>query len=222
MILDVSPTRMELLRLKRKIAIARKGHKLLKDKLDELVRIMLDVVREIGRLRSEIDRAMAESRKMMALARHAHFPEAATGALAYSQASLEIEVRYRQVLNLQVPRYSMGGWGYASAAYGIAHTSAALDRAVSLFMDVMDRLVELAEKEKTVQLMAEEIQKTRRRVNALEYILIPNIEDTLKYISMKLEEQERNTQTQLMRIKDVVRAPLAPTTAFPGAAKMPV
>lgn len=222
MILDVSPTRMELLKLKRKETIARKGHKLLKDKLDELIRKILEQVKEIARLRSEVDEAMGEYRVMMAMAEQALFPSAARSALVCSGRSLEIQVGYRFILNLRVPVYQAVLAGDRAVGYGSAQTSAALDLAHERFMAVVGKQVELAAKEKTVQILAEEITRTRRRVNALEYILIPDIGDTLKYIAMKLDEQERNTQVQLMRIKDVVRAPLAPTTAFPGSAKVKV
>lgn len=219
MIMDISPTRMELLRLKHKETIAVKGHKLLKDKLDELIRIMLSVVRDIARLRSEVDEAMNGYRVMMALAEQATFPAAARSALICSGRSIEIDVADRSLLNLRVPVYRVRLGGDPAVGYGPAQTSAALDQAQMRFMDGVKKQVALAEKEKTVQVLGSEIIRTRRRVNALEYILIPDIRDTLTYITMKLDEQERNTRVQLMRIKEVIRAPLSPTTAFPGSVK---
>lgn len=221
MILDVSPTRMELLKLKKKRSIAKRGHKLLKDKLDEFVRHLLSLVKEIAELRNIIHSEYSRANGYFSMANSSNFPEATTAALSASSMSLTIDTSYKQLLNIRVPRYSVKSDEY-SRSYGFIHTSIGLDFALEIFSQLMRYLIALAEKEKAVQMIAEEIQKTRRRVNALEYILIPNIEETIKYITMKLDENERNNQTQLMRVKDVVRAPKSQSSAYPGAGKYPI
>ncbi|MCP4129493.1 MAG: V-type ATP synthase subunit D [bacterium] len=218
MILDVSPTRMELLKLRKKHAIAKRGHKLLKDKLDEFIRHMLALVKELSDLRNLIDDKFALANKYMNIAGYSSFHEAITGALMASERTLTVETSYKRLLNLRIPQFSIEMEG-SMKSYGFAQTSLGLDYALDLFDEVTKDIIKLSEKEKAVQMIADEIQKTRRRVNALEYILIPNVEETIKYIKMKLDEHERNTQTQLMRVKDVVRAPKAQTSAYPGARK---
>ena len=221
MLLDVSPTRMELLRLRKRHAIAIRGHKLLKDKLDEFIRIMLARVKQIGELKQSLDRKLEEANRYMTLASHATFPEAVTGALLTTDRKLGVGVTYRQILNISVPEFSVN-LGERSRSYGFVQTSVGVDHALVVFDYALKDLIALAQREKTIQIIADEIRKTRRRVNALEYILIPNIEETIQFISMKLNEQERNRQTQLMRIKEVIRAPAAPTSAYPGVGRYPL
>ena len=221
MILDISPTRMELMRLKKRLSIAIRGHKLLKNKLDELIRIMLTLVKDALQLRKKTDDKFAEANRYMAVAGSSTSPETLNAALMVSEKKLKIDLKYRQIFNIKVPEFSARSTKGPSS-YGFAQTSVGLDFALEIFDKTVKQLIELSEKEKKIQLLSDEIQKTRRRVNALEYILIPNIEETLKYIRMKLEERERDNQTQLMRVKDVVRAPLAPTSAYPGSSKSPL
>ena len=221
MILDISPTRMELMRLKKRLSIAIRGHKLLKNKLDELIRIMLTLVKDALQLRKKTDDKFAEANRYMAVAGSSTSPETLNAALMVSERRMIIDLKYRQIFNIKVPEFSAQSTKGASS-YGFAQTSVGLDFALDIFDKTVKQLIELSEKEKKIQLIGDEIQKTRRRVNALEYILIPNIEETLKYIRMKLEERERDNQTQLMRVKDVVRAPLAPTSAYPGSSKSPL
>jgi len=221
MVLDVNPTRMELLRLKKRYTIAIRGHKLLKDKLDEFIRIMLSRVKEVEELKNSIDKKLEDVNRYMTLASHATFPEAIAGALLFTDRKADIQVTYRQLLNLKVPEFSID-LGEPVRGYGFAQTSVGLDHALIIFDHMLKDLITLSQQEKTIQMIADEIQKTRRRVNALEYILIPNIEETIKFITMKLDEQERNRQTQLMRIKEMIRAPMAPTSAYPGVGKYPL
>lgn len=221
MILDISPTRMELLRLKKRLSIAIRGHKLLKNKLDELIRIMLALVKDTLELRKKTDDKFAEANRYMAVAGSSTSTEILNAALMVSERRIKIDLKYRQIFNIKVPEFSAQSIK-GSGSYGFAQTSAGLDFALEIFDKTVKQLIELSEKEKKVQLIGDEIQKTRRRVNALEYILIPNIKETLKYITMKLEERERDNQTQLMRVKDVVRAPMAPTSAYPGSLKYPL
>jgi V/A-type H+-transporting ATPase subunit D len=216
--MDVSATRMELLRLTRREAVARRGHKLLKDKLDELIRVMLERVREIEARRRDMGRIRDAWEGMMALAGQDGLPSAAPAAWLCPSVRVGIGVGEQRIMNLTVPRFTVIE-GDRVAGYGVSQTSAALDRAGDLFLDLVRVQVDLAEKEKSVRILADEIAKTRRRVNALEYILIPDIVETRKHIAMALDERERDTRGQLMRIKDVIRAPLSPSTAFPGTAK---
>jgi V/A-type H+-transporting ATPase subunit D len=144
-----------------------------------------------------------------------------TSALITTGRKISVEVQYRQLLNIKVPEFSADR-EESVRSYGFAQTSIGLDHGLAILDEVLKDLIKLSQQEKTIQMIADEIQKTRRRVNALEYLLIPNIEETIKYISMKLEEQERNRQTQLMRIKEVIRAPMAPTSAYPGVGKYPL
>lgn len=219
--LDVSPTRMELLQLKKRHTIAKRGHKLLKDKLDELIRIMLLRVKEFKELKKGINKSLEEVNRYMTLASHSVFPEALTGALMTSDRKPAIRVVYSQLLNLNVPKFIVES-AQPVRNYGFVQTSEGLDHALVIFDPVLKDLIALSQHEKTILLIADEIRKTKRRVNALEYILIPNMKETINFITMKLNEQERNRQTQLMRIKEVLRAPKAPTSAYPGVGKFPL
>jgi len=220
-VLDVSPTRMELLKLKRKLVIARRGHKLLKDKLDELVRIVLEILSRMAEERKVMNRLVLSLRREMALSEFATVPKAIDAALMASREGSDITVTGEQVLNLRVPVFSMEEEAPAPV-YGFIQTGAGLDEAVKSFFPLREKLLQVVAMERKVAVLAHEIEGTRRRVNALEYILIPDIEETIRSITMKLEEQERNTQIQIMRVKDMVRAPKAQTSAYPGAVKYPV
>lgn len=216
MLYDVSPTRMELLKLRRKLAIAQRGHKLLKDKLDELVRIMISLVKEVTDLRDSTDMEMRKSMRLMNFAGFSTFPESASAAMSAPDTALEVEMTMTPLLNLRIPRFSIPGDPSAHRGTSFAQTPAALDESAELFAGALKMLAELAAKEKEIRLVADEIEKTRRRVNALEYILIPGISESIKFISMKIEETERNTLVRLMRIKDIVRAPRSHSSAYPG------
>lgn len=219
--LDVSPTRMELLKLKKKLVIARRGHKLLKDKLDELVRIVLAILQEAVARRREMNEMLIAIRHEMSVAEYASVPKAARAALMASRGGGEVTVEKEQVLNLRVPLFLMEEEA-PPPVYGFLQTGAGLDDAVKRFYGLRKLILEVASMERKVAVLSAEIEGTRRRVNALEYILIPDIEETIRRITMKLEEQERNTKTQIMRVKDMVRAPKAQTSAYPGAVKYPV
>ncbi len=217
---DVNPTRMEMMRLKKKLATAQKGHRLLKDKLDELIRRILVLLKEAESLRKQTDESISFSQNMMTVAGFSTFPEAVWSALFFSQKKTELTYHFTNMMNLSLPGFTFTTSG-SDTNYGFASTSAGLDRAMENFFMALRDLVSLAEKENHIRLIAGEIQKVRRRVNALEYILIPDLQAMIKFIRMKLDEQERNTKSQIMRLKDVVRAPLAQTAAYPGAAKYP-
>lgn len=205
--LNVNPTRMELSKLKKKLQSARRGHKLLKDKRDELMRQFMILIKENRQLRSEVEMAIAEADKYMAVAGSVMQREVLETALMIPKQEVELEVSEKNVMSVYIPEFRTK---YKTSdtsdiySYGTAFTSTDLDGAVSALSEVFPKMIRLAEVEKACQLMADEIEKTRRRVNALEHIMIPDYEETIKYITMKLSENERNTTTSLMKVKDMV------------------
>lgn len=205
--LNVNPTRMELSKLKKKLQSARRGHKLLKDKRDELMRQFMILIKENRQLRAEVETAIAEADKYMAVAGSVMQREVLETALMLPKQEVEIEVSQKNVMSVYIPefhtRYKTDDTNDIYS-YGTAFTSTDLDGAVSALSEVFPKMIRLAEVEKACQLMADEIEKTRRRVNALEHIMIPDYEETIKYITMKLSENERNTTTSLMKVKDMV------------------
>ncbi len=204
-LVSASPTRMELLRLKRRIALARKGHKLLKDKQDELVRILFELIEGLRELRKKVEEELSESVKRFVLARSFMDPEEIEELFLVPSMKAGIEVGERKVMTVLVPTFKAMLEG-DFLSYSFASTSPELDVSLESLQKSFKDLIELAEKEKALELLAIEIEKTRRRVNALEYILIPELESTIKFISMKLSEMERSDITRLMKIKDIVRA----------------
>jgi V/A-type H+/Na+-transporting ATPase subunit D len=208
----VNPTRMELNRLKKRLKMAERGHKLLKDKRDELIRQFLILVRKNKELREHIEKELSDAFAKFLLARALMPSEILEEALMYPTKKLSLEIEKQNIMSVYAPRFK---WvdeeldqdtKSSIYPYGFVDTSAELDVSIETLSAILSRLMELAEVEKAVQLLAEEIEKTRRRVNALEYILLPKLEETIKYITMKLEENERGALTRLMKIKDVVRA----------------
>ena len=207
--LNVNPTRMELARLKKLLATATRGHKLLKDKLDELMKQFLDIVRENKRLREEAEKALDEAYKSFIIARAVMNEEYMGEALMMPGNSVEVSVSEKNIMSVHVPKFKFNTNENEKAdvcPYGYAFTSAELDNAVASFSAAMEPLLRLAESEKSAQLLAQEIEKTRRRVNALENVMIPNDEETIKYIRMKLEENERAGTTRMMKVKDMIAA----------------
>ncbi len=208
----VNPTRMELNRLKRRLKMAERGHKLLKDKRDELIRQFIILVRKNKDLREHMEEELTGAFSKFLLARAVMPEENLEEALMYPTKKLSLDISKENIMSVYAPKFhwaeeESGGDGESSIyPYGFADTSAELDTSIETLSEILPKLMELAEVEKSVQLLAEEIEKTRRRVNALEHVLIPKLEDTIKYITMKLEENERGALTRLMKIKDVVRA----------------
>lgn len=203
--LSVGANRMELLKLKRRIALAHRGHHLLKDKQDELVRQFISLIEQVVSLRKEMEEKLEKAMKNFFLAR-AVMPEEYIGeALMSPKMETKVNIIYTHFLNLRVPKISVEFSG-TPFAYGMAFTSAQLDLALMKYQEVLPLMLELTALEKTIELLALEIEKTRRRVNALKYILIPNLVETIKYITAKLTETERDSLTRLMKIKDIVRA----------------
>ncbi len=202
--LNVNSTRMELLRLRRRRDIAKRGHKLLKDKLEELMRNVYSLVDEIQKLRGEVEESLRKAFARYALAKAQRDPRATGIATALPSVKLTVEAGTRRILNVKAPTFKPRLEG-RTRSYGFLETSGELDMALIEIKKVLERMVLLAEKEKTLELLSEEIERTRRRVNALEYVLIPNITDTIAYINLKLSEAERGNLTRLMRVKEIIR-----------------
>lgn len=205
--MNVNPTRMELTNLKRKLVTARRGHKLLKDKRDELMRRFLDMVRENKELRREVEEAILEANKHISVARSVMSGKALDVSLMMPKQELSLDVTSRNVMSVNIPVFDVQMRSAKESdaySYGFGFTSGDLDEAVENLSDVFKKMVRLAEIEKSCQMMSAEIEKTRRRVNALEHVLIPQYMDTIKYITMKLDENERSTTTRLMKVKDMM------------------
>lgn len=207
--LNVTPTRMNLNTLKKRLATSKRGYKLLKDKQDELMRQFLEKIRENKRLREEVEADLKDSSKGFLMASSFMSPEFLEEAVSFPTQKIGVDIRVKNVMSVRIPQMEFkidkGGNENASMyPYGLAQTSADLDLAIKGLNKVMDKLLTLAELEKSTQLMADEIEGTRRRVNALEYRTIPDLEETIKYIRAKLEENERATISRLMKVKDII------------------
>lgn len=205
--LQVNPTRMELTRLKKKLATATRGHKLLKDKRDELMRQFLNQVRENRKLRQEVERGIQAANQAFLLARAGMQDAVLNTALLCPKQKVTLECEVENIMSVEVPKFTFHTRTPEQGdqfSYGFAFTSGDLDGAVEALAEVFPAMLRLAEKEKACQLLAAEIEKTRRRVNALEHVMIPQLEETIRYISMKLDENERSTQVRLMKVKDMM------------------
>lgn len=204
--LNVNPTRMALSNLKGRLVTAKRGHKLLKDKQDELMRRFIEMIRKNKKLRLEVEEELSNSFKSFLLASAVMSPEFLEQAVAFPKEQVSVAIETKNVMSVNIPKMEFDRTGSSGAIfpYGYAQTSSELDDAILELYSVMDKLLELAEVEKACQLMADEIEKTRRRVNALEYRTIPDLEETIKFIRMKLDENERATITRLMKVKDII------------------
>lgn len=204
---DVKPTRMELKKTKARLKTAVRGHKLLKDKRDELMRQFFLVVRENRALRQKVEQGLEAAMGSMARASALMSPEILEQSLLYPKQSVEVEVSQKNIMSVNIPEYRFRTRTDAVEdiyPYGYAMTSGELDDSLDRLSAVFRDMLELARAEKSMQLMAAEIERTRRRVNALEYIMIPQMEETIRYISMKLEENDRSTTTRLLKVKDQI------------------
>ena len=205
--MTIIPTRMELTRLKGRLKTAQRGHKLLKDKRDELMKQFMDVVRENRALRKRVEEGLMRAHASFTVASALMSPEMLEQSLLYPKQSVELEMTFQNVMSVDVPRYQFKTKSQDPGEvypYGFAQTSGELDDAVDALSQVFQDMLKLAEIEKTSQLLAQEIEKTRRRVNALEYVVIPNTQDAIRYITMKLDENDRATTTRLMKVKDML------------------
>lgn len=206
-VMNVNPTRMELTNLKRKLVTARRGHKLLKDKRDELMRQFLLLIKENKELRKTVEAKIKKAGAYMALASGEMSDNEIAVSLMLSGQKLTVDVNKKNIMSVPVPefvvKYRIAEQSNAQS-YGFAFTSGDLDEAISIYSSLTEDLLRLAEVEKTCQLLSAEIESTRRRVNALEHVLITDYEDTIKYITVKLEENERSNITRLMKVKDMM------------------
>ena len=203
----INPTRMELTRLKGRLKTAQRGHKLLKDKRDELMKQFMDVVRQNREIRRRVEEGLMKVHGSFTVASAIMSPEMLEQSLLYPKQSVELDMTFRNIMSVNVPEYQFKTRSTEAGEiypYGFAATSGELDDAVSALAQVLQDMLRLAEIEKTSQLLAEEIEKTRRRVNALEYVKIPEMQANIKYITMKLDENERANTIRLMKVKEII------------------
>ena len=203
MAVQVNPNRMELLQLKKKQRVAIRGHKLLKDKLEGLLRDFMQIVRQYRALRGAVDTEISEVFRNLIMASATMPREAFLTALAFPTCQARLSVQERLIMNVHVPIFSFSIEGVL-ISYGLEGTTSDLDLAMGSVRTVLERMVKLAEVEKTIELVAAEIEKTRRRVNALEYVLIPQQEAAIRFIDAKLEELERGSIVRLLKIKQLL------------------
>ncbi len=204
---QVTPTRMELQNTKKRLSTAQRGYKLLKDKRDELMRQFLELARENMELRKKVEAGIRAANKNFVIAKAGMDEATLNTALMAPKQEVSLEVGKRNVMSVNVPVFNAKTRTADSNdiySYGFAFTSSDLDGAVKSLADILPDMIKLAEVEKSCQLMASEIEKTRRRVNALEHVTIPDAQATIKYITMKLDENERSSQVRLMKVKDMV------------------
>ena len=207
-VMQVNPTRMELTRLKKRLAVAVRGHKLLKDKRDEMVRRFMELIKENRRLRREMEADVGVALKSFLAASLTMSPQDIEEALLFPARQGTLKVSKRNIMSVDVPNIQFREIPTEQAfyPYGMINTTGELDVAVDKLAAALPNLVRLAELEKTCNMLADEIEKTRRRVNALEYVMIPQLEETIRYITMKLEENERGNLTRLMKMKELMQA----------------
>lgn len=205
--LNVNPTRMELSNLKDRLDLASRGHKLLKDKQDELMRQFITLIRKNNELRKEVEEKLEKGMQSFAMAKsllHENFLEE---VMAVPSQSVSLDIDKKNIMSVRVPQmnfhYDENNTDPEDLSYGYLNSNSELDQTFHHLIEVMPKMLELAEIEKTCQLMADEIEKTRRRVNALEYMTIPQLEETIYFIRMKLDENERAEITRLMKVKDM-------------------
>jgi len=207
-VLNVNPTRMELTRLKGRLKTAKRGHKLLKDKQDELMKKFIDYVKRNMELRLDVEKELTVAFKNFLIARAVMSSEVLEEAIMYPTQKINLEMSTKNIMSVNSPVFNLVKEDNKETSsiypYGFATTSGELDGAIYSLQVVFDKLIELAQVEKTCQLMADEIEKTRRRVNALEYVMIPQLIETVKYITMKLDENERGSRVRLMKVKDMM------------------
>ena len=203
----ITPTRMMLKQLKGRLKTARRGHKLMKDKRDELMRRFMDIVRLNKQLRERVESGLTASFASLQVASAIMSPEMLEQALLYPRQSVELGVTFKNIMSVNVPEYSFHTKNNDPSEiypHSFAQTSGELDDALEQMAKVVEDMLELAQVEKTMQLLAEEIERTRRRVNALEYVMIPELEENIRYITMKLEENENSTKVRLLKVKEMV------------------
>lgn len=202
--LAVNPTRMELRRLKTRLKTAERGHKLLKDKSDEMIRRFMSFVRENKRLREEIETELGDALRTFMLAKSLQPSQSVEQALTMPSFMARVVTGSKNVMGIEVPSLEIRAEGGELIPYDFSTTSGEMDRAIIRLNELVEKLLKLAEVEKTCNMLANEIEKNRRRVNALEYVMIPQLTETIKYIMMKLDENERATTIRLMKVKSMI------------------
>ena len=202
--LNVNPTRMELRRLKTRLNTATRGHKLLKDKSDEMIRQFMLYIRENKRLRAEIEDELQESMKSFMLARAVSSDAVIEEAISMPGVKVKLDTSDKNVMSVSVPVFEVQSEVTELYPYSFASVTAELDNSIASLTNLLPKLLKLAEVEKTCNMLADEIEKNRRRVNALEYVMIPQLEETIKYITMKLDENERSATIRLMKVKSMI------------------
>ena len=206
-VMNVNPTRMQLSKLKKQLTTAVRGHKMLKDKRDELMRQFLDLVRETRELRDRVESELERCNAHFVNAGAVMSKEALDASLLSPKQQINVEVGSKNVMSVEIPQFSSDTRTANKGdifPYGFAFTSFELDDAVTSLDKLLPDLIKLAQYEKSCELMSAEIEKTRRRVNSLEHVMIPRYQETIKYISMKLEENDRSSRTRLMKVKDML------------------
>ncbi len=206
-VMNVNPTRMQLSKLKKQLTTAIRGHKMLKDKRDELMRQFLDLVRETKDLREAVERELENCNSHFVNASAVMSKQSLDASLLSPKQQINVEVSSKNVMSVEIPQFETSARTSDEAdifPYGFAFTSFELDDAVTSLDNVLPDLIKLAQYEKSCELMSAEIEKTRRRVNSLEHVMIPRYQETIKYISMKLEENDRSSRTRLMKVKDML------------------
>ncbi len=206
-IMNVNPTRMQLTKLKKQLTTAVRGHKMLKDKRDELMRRFIDLVQENKRLRDKVERELALCNAHFVNASAVMSKESLDASLMSPKQQVSLNVSQKNVMSVNIPEFTAESRTANEGdifPYGFAFTSFELDDAVMSLNDLLPDLIRLAEIEKSCELMSAEIEKTRRRVNSLEHVMIPRYQETIKYIAMKLEENDRSSRTRLMKVKDML------------------
>ena len=201
----VNTTRMELLRLRRRATLAKKGHKLLKDKLDGLIQRILKIVKEYQALSGQLEKELIDFFQKLALSSAQINPQLLASAASSSTCTTNVEISLTNIMGVKIPKYHLKIEGNP-ISYGFTDTPAELDQALTQFKEILSNLVKLAELNKALVVMASQIIEIKRRVNALEYILIPELDSAVKLIRAKLSEMERESLVSLMKIKDIVRA----------------
>ena len=204
MILAVNPNRMELLKLKRRLELANRGYKLLKDKRDALIQKFIKLVHENKKVREEFDRKIRERMNEFLLATIYMGENDLNSIFTFPQRTTNVKTEYQNIMSVKVPKYQIIEKGNLFT-YGMIGTSPELDNSLKKYQEITPLMIKMAELDKAIVLLTEEIEKTRRRVNALEYVMIPNLEDTIKFITMKLDEMARSSNSAIMRIKEMIR-----------------
>lgn len=205
-VLNVNLTRIESINMKKSLKTAQRGHKLLKDKLDELIKKLIELVKENQKLRTKSDEMLKNAYQSFMLAKAIMGENNVQEALVIPKKSISLEISETSIMSVKIPEFKFkeDASNENKVLYGFANTTSDLDNATKSFSDVAEALLELAQNEKAIELISAEIEKTRRRVNAIENVTIPNYIDTIKYIQLKLSEDERATTSRLMKVKDMI------------------